>query len=151
MRLRKFCLCGVVITSILAGVCNVYAQEYTNESSGTPTVPVTYNQASTFTVVIPESLNINESTKTSNFEVYLSDYDLAGDKAVLVSTDSEVILEEQIVGVGNKKDDVTATVSFTNSKLHDGTKVGGTIEARGLSAGKWEGTMTFEISLVDRD
>lgn len=74
---------------VLSPVVN--AQEITGEGFGS--VPVGYTQNSTFTVVLPDSIELN-STKTQEFEVYLSEYDLVEGDRVRVKPVANTITME---------------------------------------------------------
>ena len=85
----------LLITMSLGTVVN--AQEITGTGYGN--VPIEYSQSSTFTVILPDSIVLG-STKTQEFEVYLSNYDLIdGDKVKVTPITNTVTMENQIVEI----------------------------------------------------
>lgn len=78
--MKKKILALVLLTN-MAFSSIVNAQEVTE--SGFNQVPVEYSAASTFTVVLPDSVEL-KSTKTQEFEIYLDEYELSSNEAVKV-------------------------------------------------------------------
>lgn len=76
---KKLLALTMILTMALGTIVN--AQEMSGEGFGS--VPVGYQASSSFTVVLPDSIDL-DSTKTQEFEIYLKDYDLVGGDAVRV-------------------------------------------------------------------
>ena len=87
--MKKILSLCLVLIFCLGTVAN--AQEITGVGVGT--VPVEYSSVSTFTVVLPDSLELG-ATKTQEFEVYLSDYELNdGDRVRVKPATNTIVME----------------------------------------------------------
>ena len=82
----------LLITMSLGTVVN--AQEITGTGYGN--VPIEYSQSSTFTVVLPDSI-VLDSTKTGEFEIYLSDYDLIEGESVKIKPLTNTVIMENVI------------------------------------------------------
>lgn len=79
----------LLITMALGTVAN--AQEITGTGYGN--VPIKYSKSSTFTVVLPDSIELNSEGK-QDFEIYLSEYELANGEKVKVSPTTNTVTME---------------------------------------------------------
>lgn len=92
---RKFLAISLLWSMIFGTVVN--AQEV--NGPGFSNVPVSYSQSSTFTVVMPDSFEL-DSTKKQDFQIYLSDYDLIdGEQVKVTPTTNTITMENQIVEI----------------------------------------------------
>ena len=120
---------------------------------------VTYENKGYFMVRIPKRISLDTATKSAGYGIMVKG-ELPSDAKVEVSPldklpDIEGInfyMTEQAV---NKKDDVAATVTqegteWASSEVtQEGTEKAGTISAPGITAGRWEGSLIFEIIFHD--
>ena len=92
---KKIAALIMLVTMSFSTVVN--AQDISG--TGFSNVPVSYSQSSTFTVVMPDSFEL-DSTKKQDFQIYLSDYDLIdGDKVKVTPTTNTITMENQIVEI----------------------------------------------------
>ena len=126
-------------------------QEISSEAGDTSSQAlVTYEGISTYTVTIPKTIQLDTDTKSADYEVTL-EADLAYGECVSVVPDSEFTMSTP------GKDDVTASVTQNVTELGGYTEVdgeqvqvtsaAGSVTAEDLSAGHFEGTLNFTISL----
>ena len=113
---------------------------------------VLYNEASTFSVIIPKQIVLGEE-KTSDYDVKVSG-DISSDKQVKVAPDANFVMKDQGTVAALRKNDVTATVTqaekiWTSAQVcvEDGTTKKGNVSAEDLTSGSWKGTFTFNIAL----
>lgn len=94
--MKKKLLSLIMIASML-GSTSVYAQDF--DGTGFSNVPITYQQNSTFTVVMPDSFELN-SNKRCDFEMHLSEYDLIdGERVKITPVNNTITMENQIVEI----------------------------------------------------
>lgn len=175
-KLLATTLALTVALSTYGTAFNSYAEEVWTVAAGDVSggtsrdTQVTYSQASTFTVSIPKTVNLNATTKTAEYTINVNG-DIASNQIVTVTpvdanADTADIIDfymsEQSTAE-TKKADVLATVSQaetvwtaaeTGALNGEGTAVvgtdkTGTISAQDLTSGAWAGTLTFDITLTD--
>lgn len=113
-------------------------------------VTVKVTQSSTFSVVIPKVITLEEVTTSEYKEGYtvVVKGNIAGNEEVVVGpADTEFDLEQ------SEKDPLSAKVtqdevSADYDDLKDGAEkhLDGTVEVSGVTAGSWEGTFDFNIA-----
>lgn len=108
-------------------------------------VPITYSQDSTFSLSIPKTITIDKNTKGASFDFTLSG-DLKGDEVVTVTPSSYQIEMTDSKG----KDPVNIRVIYSDWASCYWTVAGNKtrnvmIDASGLTAGSWSGTLNFVI------
>ena len=90
-------LAALIMLATMSFSTVVNAQDISG--TGFSNVPVSYSQSSTFTVVMPDSFELN-STKKQDFQIYLSDYDLIdGEQVKVTPTTNTITMENQIVEI----------------------------------------------------
>lgn len=142
-------LLGVVLTTLYFNP-NVFAEESNTQGITDPSsvsVPVTYEQESTFTVTIPKSITL-DSSKTANF-TYAVKGDLAGNEKVSIAN-SELQTIQMTDSHGKGAQDVLIsldTTEFTADLVNGDNATGnGKVDGSKLSAGDWSGTIRFVIT-----
>lgn len=96
-----------------------------------------------FTVTIPKKITLSGTTKTGSYTVTVEG-DIAGTDIVKVVPDKSFALSSSGLA------DITATINQDKTEwiYSEFTTIGnGSINAKDLSAGKWEGSFNFNISL----
>ena len=158
MRNFKKFLVASLMCFVLTGSTVAAAADENNiiTSPGEASTVISYSQASTFSVAIAKTITMN-SDKTGNYTVTVTG-DLASSDTVSVNpidekTDVEGInftFVDQSKGATTKADVVASvTQDKTSWSFSDLSTVGnGTISAPALSAGTWNGVLTFEIGLT---
>lgn len=132
--------------------CVTEMQEITSDALNGESKPdviatVTYSQGSTFTVSIPKDITLGDNQKAT-YEIGVIG-DLYEDENIIITPEASVTLTDK-----NGKGSIVATIAqektlFT-AEMINGTddtlkKTTGTIEASGLTAGDWSGTLSFNI------
>ena len=111
----------------------------------TKSCKVTYSQTSTYSVTIPQNVVLGED-KTGTYEITVTG-DIASNKKVVVAPQTSFTMSNK----DNANETVTANVTqvtdWSASEVATKTKKTGTIEAQDLTAGNWEGSLTFTIDL----
>ena len=134
---------GALATAVALGMSTpVFAESTTLNAAGTHDATVTYTKDSTYMVTIPKNVTLN-ADKNATYTVTVTG-DIYSTQTVKVTPVSSFVMRN----TNGEKDDVTATVSQTKNTwtyTEMGTNATGTIVADGLSAGAWEGTLTFTI------
>lgn len=107
---------------------------------------VRYYRESTFTVTVPKTIMLDSETKSASYTVSAQG-DIMGDMKLVVRPDATVVLSD-----AKGKSDVTGTVTqdvteFVWSDIINAVTAAGMVEAAGLSAGDWTGSLMFSISL----
>lgn len=123
--------------------------------TGTKACDIKATIGSEFTVTLPKTITLDPKTKAADYTVSCEG-DLAGAESVTVTPDVSFAMTQ------NDKADVTATVTQTKTTFRSSTyetaltdqevKIGGetitgNITAPSLTAGTWDGTMNFNVSL----
>ena len=106
---------------------------------------------SSFTVKIPKTVILTGAANSSGSYTVKVSGDIAGDEVITVKPDESVAMKQ------SGKTDVTATIEQTKTTwtvedagLVGGLSTTGTITASGLTAGQWEGSFNFDISLAKK-
>lgn len=156
-KLKQFFLTACLLTTMFQNTVLVSAATGTlgTDSIGNATsteaaedvntVNVSGSVASKYLVNIPIDLTLDGSTKAVEYTVSVSG-DIAGDLAVLVTPENTFTLKSA------KKDDITATISQNRVSWASedmGTEATGIVSAPDLTAGDWNGTFNFYISLEE--
>ena len=144
-------LCSMACT--LCAMTPCLAQEY--HEPATAPVPVTFEQESTFTVTLPETISGANGQTEAQF-VYSVKGDIASNETVTLdledadaSTDGDQVVLTDVLN--NEK---YATVAIDKESyaydeiVGEGITNNGTATFEGLTAGHWEGTAKFIIDLV---
>ena len=124
-------------------------KEDTFTQNTTEDVKVTLTQQSTFSVIIPKEIEkVTTSTYSDNYTVKVTG-NIAGNQQVTVKPDTSFDLLQ------SNKSKITAKVeqpeqTANSTELANGAQksLAGTISANGVTAGTWEGTFDFDISLT---
>lgn len=144
-------VCSLACTVSMVSPC--MAQEF--HAPDTASVPVSFEQKSTFTVTLPETIS-GANGQTSVDFVYSVKGNIASDETVTLdledadtNTDGDQVLLKDVLN--NEK---YATISIEkesyayNEIRGEGLTNDGTATFTGLTAGHWEGTAKFIIDLV---
>lgn len=122
----------------------------TNET-GSHSVDVYATQASTYSVKIPKTIILDGTNGNGAYKVSVKG-NISGNQTVKVIPATTFTLSE--VATVDAKADVTATVSqtktaWTTSEITaaDWSSQNGTISAPAISAGSWNGTFGFTVSI----
>ena len=146
-----------------SGANTTYSDEITSDADKN-TVNVNVSQASTFKVIIPKNIVLNGTKDADNSSTYVVQVtgNVASDEVVKVIPDATFQMEDE----AKMKASLTATVNqpvqkFVNSvtkEKHDATKndtsadvfgkdASGIVTVNDLSAGTWNGSFNFNVSL----
>ena len=122
----------------------------TNEAI-TKTVDVYATQASTYSVKIPKTVILNGTDGTGEYNVSVKG-NISGNQTVKVIPDTSFTLSE--ISAIDTKADISATVSqtktaWTTSEISatQWTSQNGAIAAPSITAGVWNGTFGFTVSI----
>lgn len=151
MKMKKFF--SLVLASVMVlstSVVTAFAEnteEFT--TTGSAEVPVIVDVESSFTVTIPKSITVDGSTGLTNYQIKVSG-DIKFNEYIKVAPNSSQI---RLSTVG--KESMNASVyqrdnSVYSADLTDEVILEGSITANNLTAGTWEGSLSFDISLVER-
>ena len=117
-------------------------------ANATEAVDVYVTQPSTFSVIIPKKITLEQAKTYKEDYTVVVQGDIAGNETVTVKPD---VKEFDLVQSG--KTNITATVeqseeTASSSELENGkTKsLAGTVTAKNVTAGSWKGTFKFNIS-----
>lgn len=135
---------NIASAKVVTGITNKATEE----------VKVTVSQPSTFSVIIPKEIELEAKTNTDYSEDYtvVVEGNIAGNETITVKPAASSFAMKQ-----NNKTDLSASVTQTQdnqtavySELKNGAKknLAGKVEVGGVSAGTWEGTFDFDISLT---
>lgn len=138
-----------------------YGDAESANSSGTQSSTVLYTKSSNYTVTIPKTITLG-SDKTGSYTVNVKG-DIASDKQINVTVPAKVTMVDKLTTGAGKKADVDATITHNKTvwsytelavvqdvegvSTNVGTTSNNSIEALGLTAGQWEGTLTFTIGM----
>lgn len=150
------CMGNIIPNTVYATDSNVY--EIT--ADGEKETIVLYELGGSFTVTIPKEIVLDAETKSSEYSITVKG-DIPSDTSVCVSPEDKIpdmggvnfYMVEQTV---NKKDDVVATVTQEDMEwasvevTQTGTSKEGSVSAPELTSGKWQGTLVFGISFIDK-
>lgn len=150
MRRLIAVLCGLTI--FVSTVTPVSAQEV--HSKGEVSVPVTFEQDSIFTAILPEGVTEANGANSAEFN-YSVKGDIASDKHVTIDIEDE---NTSVDGIQIKLHDVLsnekeATIAIDktsfayNEITGDGVTCNGSVSFTGLTAGNWTGSAKFIIGL----
>ncbi|MBR5566170.1 MAG: leucine-rich repeat domain-containing protein [Roseburia sp.] len=148
-KTRKKILSTLLIcTLVLANSVNVLATTTEIQGSGTDAKDtgssiVEADMPSWYTVTIPKKIIIDSESALGEYMVNVTG-DIAGNMKVHVVPESNITLTQE------GKDDITATISQNKTSWtfnEMGTNTSGNISAPDLSAGMWNGTLYFDITL----
>lgn len=133
-----------VMSTLMAGAMLV-SSALPVVAAETKSCKVTYSQTSTYSVTIPENVSLG-TDKTGTYNVTVSG-EIASNKKVVVAPETSFTMTNK----DNTSEKVTANVTqvtdWSASEVATKTKKTGTIEAQDLTAGNWEGSLTFTIDL----
>lgn len=133
---------------------------YEEASTGTTRdTVVTYSEDASFIVSIPKNVELASDTKSASYDIEVAGSILGGTQVVVTPVDAVADVDGVNFYMSDTapiaKDDVVATVVQPETVWSDtdvtyeGTTKSGDISAPGLTAGSWEGTLVFDISLSD--
>lgn len=159
MRKNRLMTVLPLAVMLMPVVASANVTEIQNAADGNLT-EVFYEQASSYSVVIPKSIYLDVDSKDSDYTVTVSG-GIASDKRVTVipsdlvdSVDGINFYMIDITSTGDKKSDVLATVTQENtvwswSEVENAVSKNGRIAAPDLTPGSWKGAFQFNISLTD--
>lgn len=144
-------ICSLACTVSMVSPC--MAQEF--HAPDTASVPVSFEQESTFTVTLPETISGANGQTSASF-VYSVKGDIASDETVTLDLeDADASTDEdQVVLTDVLSNEKYATVAIEKESyaydeiVGEGLTNNGTVTFEGLTAGHWEGTAKFIIDLV---
>ncbi len=115
-----------------------------NEETQAQSVAVDATVASTFSVSVPKTIQLDGAKKSASYKVTCSG-DFPANKKVTVVPEANVTLSSV------NKSEVIAAISQNKTEWLYGDEPGttGTITAEGLSAGEWNGSFNFNIVFAD--
>lgn len=145
--LLSLTLAGVMITGMISPILATVEETQNTSASETLATDVYYNQESNFEVIVPKKVDLG-ADKISNYTVSVSG-DISSDETIVVIPDKTFFMKDKS-GKTLIKDDVEATVVQDKTQWifnEFETTANGTISAPTLTAGKWEGSFKFNISL----
>lgn len=115
-------------------------------TNSTNTVTVTATKGSTFSVVIPKTIELDD-TGSSEYRVVLKG-NIAADETLTVVPDGSFTLSQE------GKDDLTGTITQTDTSATyneitptTGKTISGSVNVPDITAGNWSGTFNFKINL----
>lgn len=133
-----------VMSTLMAGAMLV-SSALPVVAAETKSCKVTYSQTSTYSVTIPENVSLG-TDKTGTYNVTVSG-EIASNKKVVVAPQTSFTMSNK----DNANETVTANVTqvtdWSASEVATNTKKTGTISAKDLTAGDWEGSFIFTIDL----
>lgn len=148
-------LCSVLLLTSIPAAANTnysnstYSTENQEIESGTHNTTVYAEIQSEFKVTIPKKIVLDGDSKTGNYTVTVEG-DIAGKEVIKVIPDSTVTLQSK------DKPSIFGTiiqdkVNWTYNEILNGNNVLGTgfISAPDMTAGSWNGTFNFNISLTE--
>jgi len=118
---------------------------------GTASNPGSSATDGNYMVTIPKKITLG-TDKTATYTISVAG-DIASNKQVTVIPEQSFLMKDVSVASGGKED-VTAKVTqeevaWNWSEVADAAEKEGSISAEGLTAGSWEGTFNFSITLAD--
>ncbi|WP_281520244.1 hypothetical protein [Massilicoli timonensis] len=139
----------IMMATILLGTLLIPSVTSAAEiSDGTGVSEVRYNQADTYSVVIPDSITLG-TAKDYEYIVAVKG-DISGNSKITVTPDPTITMVEQ--ARVDQKSDVVGTVtlskqSWTQSEINDQTYVQttGKVSVPKLTSGTWKGQFHFVI------
>jgi hypothetical protein len=168
MRVKNFkrplCVCCSLL--VIGSSMVVFAEDQSTSKEEDMTTNVTYEEEGTYSAIIPKTivLGVDEGDASATYTVIVSG-DIPSTKMVYVAPidgianndndDIDFYLKDQNTSAA--KDDVVAKITQTKTYWNfkevsgEGTSTNGTITASNISAGSWQGTFSFKISLHSHD
>ncbi len=138
------------------------SQTEIGDDGTTRNTEVLYEQASSYSVVIPKTIVLDATSKDSDYAVRVYG-DISSDKKVTVAPQDALgdidginfYMKDQAT-VGTKKADVQADVTqdvvdWTSAEVTANTSKNGNVAAPTITAGNWKGTFNFNISLENAE
>ncbi len=118
-----------------------------DQKDGEQAVMVYATVVSSYSVKIPKVITLDGGNKTGGYTIDVNG-DIADNETVNVVAPADFLMKSTTAG---GKEDVEATIGQSKSawkwnELNENAT--GTITATGLTAGKWNGTFNFDISLT---
>ena len=145
----------IMAVGVLAPISATVVEDQTITEDQSAECVVTYSQESSFTVIIPKTVDLG-SDKTTDYTVNVVG-DIASNEVIKVTPDASFKMVDQS-NATVKKADVTATVTqevqefvYSDINVDGGKTVAGNIDAQDLTAGSWKGTFNFTIALETDD
>ena len=159
MKGKKVLTSALALTAVAGSVTPAFA--YTDSTGAVnETQVITENQSadcevyaelgSDFKVTIPKKITLNGATKKGAYTVTCTG-DIAGTEYVKVVPDETVVLSS--VNLNNVTASITQdkTEWIYNEILENGVIGKGSIDASGITAGAWNGTFNFNVSLESNE
>jgi hypothetical protein len=100
-----------------------------------------------YQITIPKSVTLDGSTKSGTYTVMVSG-DLSGEEILSVTPDKTVSMSRED-GASVSGTIVQSKTKWTSEAVGNSGK--GTISVSGLSAGEWEGSFDFTVSMLDKE
>lgn len=155
---KQLCLACSILMISNNMVAFAEDQYISTESSATTTV--TYNDTGSFSVIIPKTitLGVSNDSASANYSITVSG-DIPSTEKVYVTpidgidTTSAIDFYLKDVNTSVAKNDIVAVItqnktSWSYDEIKNGsTKSDNKVEVSNISAGAWEGTFNFSISL----
>ena len=149
------CVLGVsaMTTNSFASMTNVRGVIENNSSitgAGSQTVTVTASKGSSFSITIPKRIELDNTTNTESESIYTVQIkgDIASDEVITVSPDSSFNMTQS----GGRTFPVVVTQLDTTAEWDEisgvnGKTINGRLDGASMTAGNWQGTFNFNISL----
>lgn len=148
----------VLAGCMLMNPCFAYAQniQEVDQDGDHATTMVSALKSSTYSVVLPKKITLTpdeEGVYNANYEVRLSEADFSGDDAVIIESDDfwisngkrDYTIENDL---NSQTDEIEHRISLSDiSTIYQGSLM----SEEALTAGGYEGTMSFTISLETDD
>jgi hypothetical protein len=144
-KLMPLTMACVMIFGSIAPAFAIVKETQIVTSNSTQQTEVTYNQESSFEVIVPKLVDLG-SDKFTNYQVTVSG-DISSDEVVKVVPEESFLMKDKS-GTSNLKADVEATVTQDKTEWifnEFATKANGNISAPNLTAGNWDGSFFFNI------